>query len=166
MKYQLLYLIIFILLLTTQNAAAEMRISGFDDLDGGTWDGGSSDIILEDDLCVYSNEAGGNYEIRARGSGGNGTNTRFRVGLTGGGNGDNMDYTVFWNDEAATTSGQIELLRNTWSATQTTTEITDENCANSSGATAHIQIIFANSELSSNLGGNYTGTLTLLIRAI
>lgn len=149
-------LVIFLISYKTLQAQT-VRITDLVDVDGGTWAGESGSINIEDDICIYSTT--GSYTVTATGSG---AADRFRVA-----NGaEFMNYTVRWNDEPSTTSGQITLSRSTASATQTTTETVSDDCSGGTSPTAHIQIRFGNGQLRRNIPGTYTGTLTLLITPI
>jgi hypothetical protein len=157
-KYKFLYLATTIFILASQNLYAQtVRITDLVDFNGGTWAGESGQINLEDNICIYSST--GSYTITASGSG---AANRFRVENGG----EFLNYTVRWNDEPSTTTGQIQLTKTVTSATQTTTETVSDDCSAGASPTAYIQVRFGNGQLRGNIPGTYTGTLTLLVSPI
>lgn len=144
-----------LLMLFVQKALAQnVKISELNDIDAGTWSGESGNIIKADDLCIFSTS--GNYNVTASGDGPGG---RFRLF-----NGPAfINYSVRWNDEAATSSGQANLTRNVALAGQTGASTTDDDCNSGTNLNARVEVRFNQGQLQRRTSGSYAGTLTLTI---
>lgn len=135
------------------------RISGISDLDFGKYSG-HGDISLDDDVCVWTNTASGNYRVTAKGQG---TNYAFVVVKQGDAT-QTIPYSVRWNNTSGV-QGNIELTANVISADKTGANHVSTTCASGSAVTANFQITFTQSSLLAVRAGTYTGVLTLVISA-
>ena len=128
-----------------------VRISGLQDAAFGAF--GSSDTRINDDVCIYSNTSGGNYDVTATGSGAGNAFT-----IASGPN--TVPYRLFWNDVTGTV-GQTELSAGTTLVGQTGADRTDTSC--SGGNNANIDILIERASVEGNPNGTYTGVITLVI---
>ena len=136
-------------------------ITGLRDFNFGQWTIGDGTLIDNDNVCVGKTNFG-TYGIRAAGDGDGFDPAAFTLS-----NGsDQIYYNVYWND-AATASG-------TNAANQLTPGLIQHGQVESFFHTffflfgvcfenANLEIEIPNTELLSSTGGNYTGTLTLLV---
>jgi hypothetical protein len=127
-----------------------VRITGVGNLDFGNYTGGSAPSLYEP-VCVYTNDASGNYKVTARGTG---ASYAFTVDD---GNGHTIPYSVSWDDFSAT----ISLSPDTASTTRSGANTSSQTCGG--GNSARFQVSFTASALLSKPAGTYTGTLTLII---
>jgi hypothetical protein len=135
---------------------ARVKISGLLDLTRAAWEDGNGDVILEDDLCVYSTKAGGGYKITANGSG---AASAFEVA-----SGTNiLAYALKWNagGQGALATPTVSLSPNTLSAAFANASTTSPNCA--SGDTARLQVSIGATAMAAAVDGTYTGVLTLIV---
>lgn len=129
-----------------------VRISGMADLNFGTVSG-TSDAVLDQDVCVWTNVAAGEYKVNAHGDGAaNAFTVSNGVGT--------MAYTVRWNDTVGT-SGNVALAAGVLSGVQSNASTTSTTCGG--GASANYQVRFTQAVLSSVRPGTYTGVLTVVI---
>lgn len=130
-----------------------VRISGIDDLSFGTYSG-SGNFSKDQDVCIWTNQNGGNYKVKARGDG---TSYAFTVSS---GPGSILPYAVKWNG-ATGTSGNTALTADTLSGAFSGASTTSSTCAG--GETANYQVIFSSTDLLDVRPGTYTGVLTFII---
>lgn len=133
-------------------------ITGLRDFNFGQWNLGDGTLIDNDNVCVGKTNFG-TYGIRAAGNGDGFDPAAFTLS-----NGtDQIFYNVYWNDAAGTAGNQ-----------QLTPGLIQHGQIESGFhtffflfgicfANANVQIEIPDTELQSSTGGNYTGTLTLLV---
>ncbi len=136
-------------------------ITGLRDFNFGQWNPGDGTLDDNDNVCVGKTNFG-TYGIRAAGNGDGFDPAAFTLG-----NGiDQIYYNVYWNDAA--TSSLLD------SNNRLTPGLIQHNQIESGVhtffflfgicfANANLQIEIPESELLSSSGGNYTGTLTLVV---
>ena len=129
-----------------------VRITGISDLNFGTYDG-NGNFSRDDDVCVWTNQTGGNYKVLAQGDG---ASHAFTVSAGA----DPLPYAVRWNN-ATGTSGNSALTADTISGVFSGASTTSSICAG--GDTANFQVVFSSSNLLGARPGVYTGVLTLVI---
>lgn len=134
---------------------ALIKITGVADLALGTW-AGSGAMTGNDDVCIYTNKAAGNYRVTATGSGGGGAFT-----ITDGSN--TIAYTAAWNDVSGTT-GQAALTSGTALNGQTGANTSSQTCGGSQNANFYISI--AEAALLAAPSGAYSGTLTMVVEPV
>lgn len=146
------------------------RVSGIDDM-SITYDGGSF-ADLYDDLCIYTNNATSEYNVRIQGSstctgGGDCTSTpsdSFAV------SNDSLSYSigylVYWNDQASA-AGLTYLGAKKGSAVTTSTNqtgaSTHTSCTPEGGTNARLRLLFFQIDLAAAPSGTYTGSVTLTL---
>lgn len=135
-------------------------IQGLRDFNFGLWRNGDGTLIDNDNVCVAKTSNFGTYGIRAAGDGDGFDPAAFTLS-----NGfDQINYNVYWNDQTGTAGtqqltpgliehGQVE------TAFHVIIAAIFGICANN----ANVQIEIPDTELSSAVGGAYSGTLTLLV---
>lgn len=144
-----------LLLLPQLSHAIDVRVSGFTDIDFGTWNGVAANLDLYNpSLCVYKNDSNRSYYITATGSGAAGAFT-----LSSGGN--TLAYQVAWKKSSGT--GGTFTNHSTGVRRQYTTAAnnTDELCGGTPNASMRIRI--ASATLTAARPGIYTGTVTILL---
>ena len=110
-------------------------------------------MVDNDDICVYSNSAGGSYKVTATGDGANG----FEVANS---SGELMAYRVRWNDIAGN-SGSVRLQSGQTLSNQTNANTESHDCDGQENA--RIRVIFRQQELAAASGGFYAGVLNIKI---
>lgn len=135
-------------------------ITGLRDFNFGVWRVGDGTLIDNDDVCVAKTSNFGTYGIRAAGDGDGFDPAAFTLS-----NGiDQINYNVYWNDQTGIAGtqqltpgliehGQVE------TAFHVILAAIFGICVNN----ANVQIEIPDTELSSAVGGAYSGTLTLLV---
>lgn len=139
----------------TLTLADVVRISGLDDIIFPSY-GGTGNLLDFDDLCIYSNTAGGAYNVTAVGSGGGGAFT-----VSDGVN--TVPYNAGWNDVAGTYTGIALLTSGVVLTGQTGADTTSTDCSGGSNLTARLGIQFLEADLQAAVVSAYSGTLTLTI---
>jgi len=129
-----------------------VRITDLDDLDLGTFEGVG--LSGSDSVCIWSTTRA--YRVTAEGDGTGGAFT-----LTGGSNGDTLDYQVQWAESAGAGSGTT-LATGTALAGRSTTA-TSSDCNGGANLNATVIIDVADTELASVTEDTYAGTLTLTV---
>ena len=136
-------------------------ITGLRDFNFGQWTPGDGTLTDNDNLCVGKTNFG-TYGIRASGNGDGFDPAAFTLS-----NGaDQIYYNVYWNDAAVSTNQDSNF--------QLTPGVIEHGQAESffhtffflfgfCGENANLEIEIPDTELLSSSGGNYTGTLTLLV---
>lgn len=138
---------------------ARARISDLNDLTLASWVNGDGDVVLKDDVCVYSSKAQGGYTIKASGSG---ADSGFTLA-----NGDEvLPYNVTWNaggvGNLADTGTQ--LVANVTSAKMTGASRDSSSCNGANpGPTARVIVSMLETDMDAAVDGTYDGTLTLLV---
>lgn len=135
-------------------------ILGLRDFNFGLWRAGDGTLRDNDDVCVAKTSNFGTYGIRAAGNGDGFDPAAFTLS-----NGiDQVNYNVFWNDEIGTTGSQ-QLTPGLIEHGQVETFIHVLQAAlfGVCALNANIEIEIPDTELSSAVGGTYSGTLTLLV---
>jgi len=130
-----------------------VRITGMNDLSFGTYSG-VADFKKDDDVCIWTNQAGGNYKVTPKGDG-----ASFAFTVTRGA-GSPLAYTVKWNNTTGV-SGNTSLTANTLSGAFSGASTTSSTCGG--GVNANLQVIFDEATLLSSVPGTYTGVITLVI---
>ena len=124
-----------------------------------------------DDVCVYSNMwTGGAHDYRVTMTG-NGASSTFKVTCSSGdcdeGTTDTIDYTVYWNDESGTNTGQTQVGSKGGAATALDDQTGWSNALDCGGVgttNARVRVEFEKNDILNNKrAGTYTGTLTILI---
>lgn len=126
-----------------------IQISNFSDLALGAYSG-TGDLEGNDDLCVYRNNAGGQYTITATASEGS-----FKV-VAGA---EEIPYAAYFNDVTGTT-GEIPLAYSTATATQSGANTVSADCS-SGGLRANVHVKVLEADLQAAEPGSYSGTLIL-----
>lgn len=138
------------------------RISGIADLSFGTFaHTGSARIKLNDDVCVFTNDASGQYRITAHG---NGADSAFTLVKTDDPN-STLPYGVAWNDESGTTGNFALTAGVTYPSNLTGANTSSSTCLTGLNNTANFEVVLSPVLLLARDAGTYTGTLTLTISA-
>jgi hypothetical protein len=132
-----------------------VQISSLNDIIFPVW-GGTGGMIEFDDLCIYSNTAGGGYNVTATGSG---SGSAFTV--TDGSN--TMAYNASWNDVSGTNTGMASLTTNVALTSQTGASTNSLDCSSGASLTSRIIIEFIEATLMGAPVSVYSGTLTFNI---
>ncbi|MGH1537571.1 MAG: hypothetical protein ACRBDX_05945 [Gammaproteobacteria bacterium] len=138
-------------------------ILGLRDFNFGVWNSGDGTLIDNDNVCVAKTSNFGTYGIRAAGNGNGFDPAAFTLS-----NGvDQINYNVYWND-TATPSGANPLNQLTpgvisHGQVETNLHVLFAFFLGICGNNANIEIEIPDTELSSAVGGAYSGTLTLLV---
>lgn len=138
----------------TMSVPSLVKISHVADLSFGTYSGSGS-TSRNDDVCVWTNLASGNYRVTARGNGAANAFTVKRANPAT----DTAPYTVRWNN--APGPGTTALTADTISADFSGANTTNTTC--SGGVNANFQVSFTQSALLAVPAGEYSGVLTLII---
>lgn len=126
---------------------------------------GSGGVDVTDDVCVYNNDGSDNsgsqqYRVTASGAhavgGGAGTDFFLSNGTQ------TIAYTVAWNDQSGTNTGEAALTSNTQLATLQNGATGTYPC---SGTNARFHVVITNNNILSVPAGTYTDTLTLVLNA-
>jgi len=137
------------------NISELAQISNLDDFYFDNWDK-KSDMQKSDDVCVYSNGAGGRYNIIARGTGANGN---FEVTDSV----NSVPYEVYWNDDINKRDAGRRLRPNrSVRRSRASNEYFDCNGINN----ASLTIRFLKRDLASALTSSYHGTLIVSVSPI
>ena len=125
----------------------------------GVWNSGDGTLTDNDNVCIGKNDFGGPYAIRASGNGDGFDPAAFTLS-----NGtDQIYYNVYWND-ATGTSGNIQLSPGLILYGQTGSFFSFLfNLFGFCVANANVEVEIPDTELQAASGGNFTGTLTLLV---
>ncbi len=129
-----------------------MLISGMADLNFGTWTG-SGDLNQNENICVYTNQASGNYTVTATGDGAGSAFT-----LTDGSN--TLPYNVYFNDVSGM-AGEVALTATTANTAQGGAHTTSQTCGGGNNANYHVEI--EDTALAAVPSGTYSGTLTIVV---
>lgn len=130
-----------------------LKVSGFENLNAGTWDGFSTIKLADTTLCVYKKSGNKAYAVTASGTGAGGA---FRLS-----NGSStLSYEVGWKNSAGS-SGQYENLKANSPQEFQGAHSSSPTCNGTYNAA--LQVSFPASKLGAARPGNYSGTLTIMI---
>jgi hypothetical protein len=133
-----------------------VRISGFTDIDLGTFDG-TAPMSGQDGLCVWSTTGG--YRLGASDGTSDGSFT-----LTGQTGSDSLVYGVEWEDEAGT---RVALSEDLWAGDVSTPLTTNASSASCEGSTnSNVYITISEAAIGGVGADTYTGTLTLTVEPL
>ena len=134
-------------------------IRGLRDFNFGVWNSGDGTLTDNDNVCIGKNDFGGPYAIHASGNGDGFDPAAFTLS-----NGTNqIYYNVYWND-ATGTSGNVQLSPGLILYGQTGSFFSFLfNLFGFCVANANVEVEIPDTELQAASGGNYSGTLTLLV---
>jgi hypothetical protein len=132
--------------------STNVRISGLTDLAFGSLTGG--DVVRSENVCVFSSTGTKGYRVTASGSGASNAFTLANGGAA-------LPYEVQWNKLSNQTSG-TGLTPNIALTGQTSTA-TQQQCNSGPTSSGTLILIIRGTSASAAAGGNYAGTLTLLI---
>jgi len=138
---------------------ARARISDLNDLTLTSWVNGDGDVVLKDDVCVYSSKAQGGYTIKASGSGAD-------SGFTLANGTDVLPYSVTWNAGGVgnLADSGTQLVANVTSAKMTGASRDSSSCNGANpGPTARVIVSMLETDMDAAVDGTYDGTLTLLV---
>lgn len=156
-----------VLVISTANAATNMRISNLSNITIPQWVTGDPAITQDVFVCIYRGNEGNNsrrtYKIRATGDGPgfllkSGANT--------------IAYTVTWNDggvanpgggTTATMSNNIVLENRQNARNQLDSPANSSDCNAGASPTARLRIGITAAVMDAARDGTFTGTLTLLL---
>lgn len=135
-------------------SAQQVQISKLSDVTFGTITDFTTDSVSAQNVCVFSSTAQNGYTIRATG---NGAASAFTLA-----NGPAaLPYEVQWSDKTGRTTGTS--LTSNVTLTGQRSNANNGPCSSGPATTASLIVIIRASSLGSAAGGNYNGTLTLLI---
>ena len=131
-----------------------VRVTGLSDVNFGLITNFGVDARRSQSLCLFSGRPGLGYNVRAFGSGLGGVFT-----LASGS--DKLKYDVQWNMNAGQTSG-TQLTPNA-TLTGLISNAAQQTCSNGPPTSASLILIIRATELTGAAGGNFSGTLNLVI---
>ena len=138
-----------------------IRILGLVDFNFGLWNTGDPTPNLNSNVCIGKTDVFGPYAIRAAGDGNSSDPSAFTLS-----NGvDQINYNVYWNDEFGLNDATKEQLT-PGLILHNQTGIWWQFIFNRFACffpNANVQVEIPTTELQSASGGNYSGTLTLLV---
>jgi hypothetical protein len=132
--------------------SSNVRITGLTDVAFGSLTGG--DVTRAQNVCAFSNTSTSGYRITASGSGASGAFTLANSGST-------LAYEVQWNMLSGQASGPS--LSPNVALTGQTSAATQQQCNSGVTTSATLILIVRGTSVAAAAGGNYTGTLTLLL---
>ncbi len=136
--------------------AQKVRITNLSDVDFGLISNLQADALRAQNVCLYSNSAGGLYSVTASGSGA-GSSFTLSNGTSA------LPYEVQWSSQSGQ-SGGASLTPNV-AATGQSSAATHQFCNSGPAASASLIVVLRSSALSQAREGLYSGSLTLLIAA-
>ena len=137
-------------------AAQKARITDLSDVNFGLIANLQTDARRSQNVCIYSQSAGGRYSITATGSG---SGSSFELS-----NGSNLlAYEVEWSDQSGQTSGTS--LAPAVAATGRVSAATQQTCNSGPASSASLIVVLRSSLLIQAREGNYSGSLTLVVAA-
>jgi hypothetical protein len=131
-----------------------VRITRLSNANFGTISNFGSVSTKNQNVCVYSSNLGGGYNVTATGSGSGGAFTLSGSGAT-------LPYEVQWSSSSGQTSGTS--LSPGVALTGQSSGALSSNCNIGPSTTASLIILIQASQKSSAIAANYAGTLTLMI---
>jgi hypothetical protein len=133
--------------------STSVRISGMSDIAFGLLSSGS-DATSAQNVCAFSTTATKGYHVTASGSGASGAFTLANSGST-------LAYEVQWNKLSGQSSG-TNLTPNV-ALTGQTSAATQQQCNSGPASSATLIVVVRGTAVGTAAGGNYSGTLTLLL---
>jgi hypothetical protein len=138
----------------TASVPNRARITGLSDVTFANQDPNTAASNAQN-VCVWSNTATKGYTITATGSGAASAFTLTNGATT-------VPYSVEWNASSGQTSGTA-MATGTASASLTTTAV-NQTCSSAPLTTSSLVVMMSTTDLGGmTAGGNYTGTLTLVV---
>lgn len=134
---------------------AVYQITGLADLALGTY-GGAGDMTGNDDVCVYTNDVSGNYNVTITDDS---TMSAAGFSVQNAGATEDIAYSVDWNDVAGTV-GSAAVTYNTQLAS-TGADTASATC--SGGNNANFEVTVAAAALGAASADTYTATMSILI---
>lgn len=133
-----------------------VKVSGLNDLIQEAWEDGNGDVVLTNDVCIYSTRAMGGYKIAPTGSGASNAFTLSNGTST-------LPYELKWHDGGEGNLGTptTSLAANTVSSNFQHASTASPNC--SAGKTARMEVRIGATNMSAASDGIYTGILTLIV---
>lgn len=138
------------ILMTAKKAYALVRISNLSDFAFGSWSGTGSPTAT-DSICIYDTAANPTYRLRFRGSG-----SGFAFTMTNGAT------TVAYGVEYRGSTGSFVTVTANADATYGNAHSSSSTCGGVPNGSIRVTIPEAN--LQAVPAGNYTGTITILLR--
>jgi len=129
-----------------------VRVTGLTDVAFGSLTDG--DVVRAQNLCAFSSTSTKGYRVTASGSGSSGAFTLANGGST-------LAYEVQWNKLTGQTAGTS--LSPNVALTGQTSAATQQQCNSGPATSASLILIVRGTSAGAAAGGNYSGTLTLLI---
>lgn len=129
-----------------------VRVTGLADVAFGSLTGG--DVTRAQNLCAFSSTSTKGYRVTASGSGTSGAFTLSNGGGT-------LAYDVQWNKLTGQTSGSS--LSPNVALTGQSSAATQQQCNSGPASTASLILIVRGTAAAAAPGGNYSGTLTLVL---
>ena len=130
-----------------------VQVSGLEDINFGTFTSGDFDYDYP--LCVYSNTPTARYGVTVTGDGSGGAYT-----LTNGT--DTIPYTLYWNETAGTTVGEMVLSAGVKLGNRSNANQQSYTCS-TGGDSANFHIWIQEANMQGITNGTYTGTITVLV---
>ncbi len=151
-------LALFIALIGGPNPASaeKVRITNLSDVNFGLLTNLQADSRRAQNICLFSNSAGGAYSVAASGSGPGASFT-----LSNGSH--SLAYEVEWSNQSGQSNGSG--VTPTAPLTGRTSSATHQFCNSGPATSASLIIVLRSTQLAQAREGNYTGSLTLLISA-
>jgi hypothetical protein len=131
-----------------------VRITGLSDVNFGLIANFDVDAVRSQNLCVFSGRPNLGYNVRGIGTGAGGAFT-----LSNGV--DALPYEVQWAGTSGQTSG-VSLSPNLV-RTGLVSSAAQQTCSNGPPTTASLIVLIRAAALQASAGGNYSGTLTLVL---
>lgn len=142
------------------------KISGIADLTTASYAGNGA-LTMNDDVCIYTNVAAGQYKVTLAGSNvctGVGCPANNIFAIANDTNNQGVVYGAYWN-EAITTTGRVQVGSD--GGTVATTTLAQSNASASvtcgSSNNANFSVTMTQAALLAVYAGAYTGTLTITI---
>lgn len=135
-------------------SAQQVQISKLSDVAFGAIADLTVDSQSAENVCVFSSMAQKGYNIRAQGSGAASAFTLLNGSAT-------LPYEVQWNANSGRTTG-TSLTANV-TLTGLRSNANNATCASGPATTASLIVIIRAASLGTAAGGNYAGTLTLIV---
>ena len=132
-----------------------ISITRIADLNLGAWSG-SGDKADEDDVCIYTNNGTGNYQVTASGSGSGGS-FELSDGL-----GNSITYSASWSNSIGS-AGSVGLTSGTPLTNQSGACTTSSTCTGCGVNNANFSINIPANTLNSAVPGYYTGSISLVV---
>lgn len=139
---------------TAPASAQQVRITKLSNASFGTISSFGADKTKSQNVCVYSSNLDGGYNVTATGSGSGGA-------FTLSGSGAALAYEVQWSDASGQSSGTSLSPGVTFPGLASSA--TSTNCKTGPSTSASLIVLIRASEASSASAASYSGTLTLMV---